>query len=236
MIVAVIPARGGSRRIPRKNIRSFFGKPIIKYSITAARDSNLFDRVIVSTDDEEIAAIARECGAEVPFCRPANLSDDFTGTNAVVAHALNWLAVHEQAAEFACCIYATAPFIDPVDLRRGFDELTINKWAFVFSATDFEFPIQRAFRIHPDRSVAAFDPSAMNFRSQDLETAYHDAAQFYWGKSQSFTAGLPIFAGHSTAIIIPRYRAIDIDTIEDWTQAELMYGARTEALEHTKRL
>jgi pseudaminic acid cytidylyltransferase len=224
MIVAVIPARGGSKRIPRKNIKPFAGKPIIAYSIEAALESKLFDRVIVSTDDDEIAAVARNWGAEVPFRRPAELSDEYAGTSVVVAHAVSWLAEQGQAPEFICCIYATAPFLDPADLCQGLDLLREKSRNFAFSATEYAFPIQRAFKMMPDGNIAPFDESAMEKRSQDLEAAYHDAAQFYWGTAQAFIRGLPIFSMHSVPVILPRYRVIDIDTMEDWIQAELMHA------------
>jgi pseudaminic acid cytidylyltransferase len=224
VIVAVIPARGGSRRIPRKNIRAFAGKPVIAYSIAAARDCGLFARIIVSTDDEEIATVARACGAEAPFVRPAHLSDDHTGTNAVTAHALDWLAGRGQAATLACCIYATAPFISPADLRRGHEVLTATGKGFVFSVARFAVPIQHALRVLPDDGVEAFFPEWVECRSQDLEPSYHDAGQFYWGRAEAFRAGLPLFAGHSAVLVLPRHRVQDIDTLEDWAQAERMYA------------
>jgi pseudaminic acid cytidylyltransferase len=224
VIIAVIPARGGSRRIPRKNIRSFAGKPVIAYSIAAARGCGLFERIIVSTDDEEIATVARACGAEAPFLRPARLSDDHSGTNAVTAHALDWLADGGQAATLACCIYATAPFITPADLRRGHEVLTGTDRRFVFSAARFAVPIQHGLRILPDGGVAPFFPEWVECRSQDLEASYHDAGQFYWGYAEAFREGLPLFASHSAAIVLPRHRVQDIDTLEDWAEAERMYA------------
>jgi pseudaminic acid cytidylyltransferase len=227
MIVAVIPARGGSKRIPRKNIRLFAGKPIIAYSISAARECRLFDRVLVSTDDAEIAAVARDCGAETPFVRPPELADGYTGTNAVTAHALAWLAERGQAAELACCIYATAPFVRPDDLRRGYEALVRTGKSFAFSVTTYAFPIQRAMRIILGDGVAPFFPQWVDCRSQDLEEAHHDAGQFYWGRAEAFRSGLPMFAAHSVAIVLPRYRVQDIDTPEDWKRAELVHATLT---------
>lgn len=227
MIVAVIPARGGSKRIPRKNIRPFAGKPIIAYSIAAARDCGLFDRIVVSTDDAEIAMVARDCGAETPFVRPPELSDDHTGTNAVTAHVLARLADSGQSFEFACCIYATAPFIQPDDLRRGYEALNNTGKSFAFSVTTYAFPIQRAIRQLPGGGVAPFFPQWIDCRSQDLEEAHHDAGQFYWGRAAAFCSGLPVFAAHSVAIVLPSYRVQDIDTPEDWQRAELMHAALT---------
>jgi N-acylneuraminate cytidylyltransferase len=229
MIIAIIPARGGSKRIPRKNIRPFASKPIIAYSISAARDCGLFDRIIVSTDDAEIAAVARDCGAETPFVRPPELSDDHTGTNAVAAHALAWLAERGENVEYACCIYATAPFLAPDDLRRGHEALIRTGKSFAFSATTYAFPIQRAIRIIPGDGVAPFFPQWIDCRSQDLEEAHHDAGQFYWGRAEAFRSGLSVFAAHSVAILLPRHRVQDIDTPEDWKRAELMHALLASA-------
>jgi pseudaminic acid cytidylyltransferase len=236
MIVAVIPARGGSKRIPRKNIRPFAGKPIIAYSIAAARTCGLFDRIVVSTDDEEIAAVARDCGAETPFRRPPELSDDHTGTDPVTAHALTWLADHGQDAEFACCIYATAPFIQAGDLRRGYDALISTGKSFAFAATTYDFSIQRAIRVLPGGGVEPFFPQWIDARSQDLDVAHHDAGQFYWGRGTAFRARLAMFTADSVAIALPRHRVQDIDTLEDWTRAELMHAVLVAAGEIDKPL
>jgi pseudaminic acid cytidylyltransferase len=231
MIVAVIPARGGSKRIPRKNIRAFAGRPIIAYSILAARECGVFDRVIVSTDDEEIATVAREWGAETPFRRSPVLADDHTGTNAVVADALNRLIGERQVPVFACCIYATAPFIRPTDLRTGYEILKSTGKDFVLSATSYAFPVQRAFRLLPSGGIAPFDENAMKSRSQDWEPAYHDAAQFYWGTVAAFVEGRPIFSANAEPVILPRHRVCDIDTIEDWTYAEFLHSAVVKSAE-----
>jgi pseudaminic acid cytidylyltransferase len=225
MIAAVIPARGGSKRIPRKNIRPFAGKPIIAYSIAAARQCGLFDRIVVSTDDDEIAGVARDCGAETPFRRPPELSDDHTGTDPVTAHALTWLADHGEDAEFACCIYATAPFIQADDLRRGYDALVGTGKSFAFTVTTYDFSIQRAIRVLASGSVEPFFPQWIDARSQDLDAAHHDAGQFYWGRAEAFRSGLAMFAADSVAIALPRHRVQDIDTPEDWTRAELIHAA-----------
>ncbi len=225
MNIAVIPARGGSKRIPKKNIKMFAGKPIISYSIAAALSCGLFDRIVVSTDDQKIAEVAISCGAEVPFMRPPTLSDDFTGTNAVVSHAIRWLLDHGQQVSHACCIYATAPFVRPDFLRGGFDKLVKSDKSFAFSVTSFPFPIQRAIRINHGETVEPFYPEYISWRSQDLEEAYHDAGQFYWGRSDAFLNDETVFSHLSIPIIIPRYLVQDIDTMEDWTRAELMYKA-----------
>lgn len=225
MRLAVIPARGGSKRIPRKNVRLFAGKPIIAHSIAAALGSGVFDRVVVSTDDEEIAAVAREHGAQTPFLRPAQLADDHTGTNAVVKHALQWFASQGEVIEHACCIYATAPFVRPRYLREGFEKLLASGRSFAFSVTSFPFPVQRALRIRPDGAVDAMYPEFTQTRSQDLEEAFHDAGQFYWGRAEAFLNDVALFSPASMPVLLPRHLVQDIDTLEDWQRAEHMYQA-----------
>ena len=223
--VAIIPARGGSKRIPRKNIRPFAGKPIIGYSIEAALQSQLFDRVIVSTDDAEIATVAGSFGAEVPFLRPAELADDFAGTNAVVKQCLEWLLEHNEPVDFACCLYATAPFVQVKYLRDGYDRLVTSDKSYAFSVTSFSFPVQRAIRINEDGNVEALYPEMIATRSQDLEETYHDAGQFYWGRADAFLQNVVTFSPASLPVVLPRYLVQDIDTYEDWKRAELMYEA-----------
>ena len=222
MNLAVIPARGGSKRIPGKNVRPFCGRPIIAYSIQAALESGAFERVVVSTDDEEIARVAREHGAEVPFVRPAELSDDHTGTGPVVAHAAEALGVLDEG--LVCCIYATAPFVTAADLLRGREVLEGEGADFAFSVTSYAFPIQRALRVNGAR-VQMFDPGAFATRSQDLEEAWHDAGQFYWGTAAAWRSGKPLFTPDAAAVPLPRHRVQDIDTEEDWARAELMFRA-----------
>jgi pseudaminic acid cytidylyltransferase len=223
--IAVIPARGGSKRIPRKNIRMFCGKPIIAYSISAAQQTGLFDQVVVSTDDEEIASVAREFGATTPFIRPKEIADDFTGTNAVVKHAVAWFNAQSNDVTHACCLYATAPLVQANFITEGYEALSRSDAAFAFSVTSYAFPIQRAVRITPDGRVDAIYPEHRMTRSQDLEHAYHDAGQFYWGTARAFLEDMPVFAPHSIGVILPRHLVQDIDTLEDWDQAELMYRA-----------
>lgn len=225
MRLAVIPARGGSKRIPRKNIKLFDGLPMIAWSIRAAIDSRCFDRIIVSTDDAEIAATAQVHGAEAPFMRPADLSDDHTGTIPVIAHAVDWQNQHGQAATEVCCIYATAPFVQPSDLQRGLQVLQSTGAAYAFSVTSYAFPIQRAIRITPVQRVEMFQPEHFNTRSQDLQEAWHDAAQFYWGQSGAWLTGKPLFSQDSAPVPLPRHRVQDVDTPEDWERAEWMFKA-----------
>ncbi|WP_417282746.1 pseudaminic acid cytidylyltransferase [Comamonas sp.] len=223
MRLAVIPARGGSKRIPRKNIKLFCGKPMIAWSIKAALQSASFDRVIVSTDDEEIAEVARQCGAEVPFMRPAELSGDHAGTIPVIRHAVESIGAQGPAVEQACCLYATAPFVRADDLRRGQALLQETGADYVFSVTSYAFPIQRAIRLTDDGHLEMFNPEHFTTRSQDLTEAFHDAGQFYWGRSEAWREERIIFGARSAPLILPRHRVQDIDTPEDWERAEWMF-------------
>ena len=222
MNVAVIPARGGSKRIPRKNIKEFCGKPMIAWPLEVAKESGLFDHIIVSTDDEEIAEVSRSCGAEVPFIRPEKLSDDYTVTSAVIRHAINWVLDQGWKVSSVCCIYATAPLIQKDDLIKAHKIFLTNKWKFVFSATSFVYPIQRAFKKLKTDGIKMFQPEHFQTRSQDLPAAYHDAGQFYFGKTEAWLENIITFSEKSTIIMIPPYRTVDIDTEEDWIRAELI--------------
>lgn len=224
MKVAIIPARGGSKRIPRKNIKPFFGKPMIAWSIEAAIKSQCFDRIIVSTDDAEIAEVARQYGAEVPFMRPEELANDYAGTIPVIKHAVEWLALQGETPQYACCIYATAPFIKVEDIVKGLVLLQKNHCDYAFSVTSYAAPIQRAFKITADDRLEMFNPENFNKRSQDLEPAFHDAAQFYWGTSEAWLNEKSLYAKGSVPVELPRYRVQDIDTPEDWQRAELLFN------------
>ena len=225
MRIAIIPARGGSKRIPRKNIKPFGGKPMIAWSIEAARLSGCFDHIIVSTDDDEIAELARAHGADVPFMRPPELSDDHTGTIPVIAHAIDWMSTNIAPVEHACCLYATAPFVQAEDLRRGFNVLQQSGADYAFSVTSYAFPIQRAIRITADQRVEMFNPEHFSTRSQDLEEAWHDAGQFYWGRAAAWLAARPLFSHDAAPVPLPRHRVQDIDTAEDWERAEWLFKA-----------
>lgn len=222
MKIAVIPARGGSKRIPRKNIKLFYGKPMIAWSIEVAKASGLFDHIIVSTDDAEIADIAKQWGAEVPFIRPEELSNDQAGTTPVIAHATQWALDQGLNVKAVCCIYATAPFIQTVDLKRGWEALNAGDWDYAFTVTDFAAPIFRSFKQAAEGGIEMFFPEHFETRSQDLPVALHDAGQFYWGRPQAWLEGKRIFDRHSKPIVIPRWRVQDIDTPEDWERAELL--------------
>ena len=223
--VAIIPARGGSKRIPRKNVKEFCGKPMIAWSIEAAKASGSFDRIIVSTDDQEIAEVAKEWGAEVPFMRPAELSGDFTGTLPVIRHAVEWLSQHDASVDYACCIYATAPFVSSEDLKQGLQLIQETNSSYAFSVTSYAFPIHRAIRITEQGRVAMFNPEYLHARSQDLEEAWHDAGQFYWGAAKAWCEERPIFGEDSVPVKLPRHRVQDIDTPEDWVRAGWLFRA-----------
>ncbi len=225
MNIAVIPARSGSKRIPAKNTKSFAGKPLIAYSIEAAKASEVFDKIWVSTDSEEMAEVALKHGADVPFLRPEHLSNDIIGTRPVTNHAIEFALKAGLAPDYCCCIYATAPFLQAKYLQQGIAQLQLNRdKAFAFSVTSFAFPIQRSLKI-ADEKIAPMFPNAIAMRSQDLEEAYHDAGQFYWGRTQDYLSDKAIFSEHSIPIILPRHLVQDIDTPEDWLRAELMYKA-----------
>jgi pseudaminic acid cytidylyltransferase len=229
MKLCVIPARGGSKRIPGKNIREFGGRPMIAWSIEAALQSECFDHVIVSTDDDRIADIAVRYGATVPFRRPVELADDHTATRPVINHSIREMQNLHGPVNYVCCIYPTAPFLEAEDLRIAHDLLIGGDANFVFSCTTFAYPIYRAFKLNKKNEPERIWPKHRFSRSQDLEVAYHDAGQFYWGKSKSFLEDIDTISSRSQPYIMPRYRVHDIDTEEDWRQAELMHWALRRA-------
>lgn len=221
--VAIITARGGSKRIPRKNIKDFLGKPIIAYSIETALKSGLFDLVMVSTDDEEIAEVARKYGAQVPFIRSKQTADDFSTTADVITEVLNDLLMIGKQFENACCIYPTAPFITKQTLQEAFDLLIKNKFDSVFPVCPFSYPIQRALEI-TDSKINMVWPENLNKRSQDLSPRYHDAGQFYWMNVQSFLKEKKVFTQNTGSIILNEIQVQDIDTETDWKIAELKHS------------
>lgn len=219
--VAIIPARSGSKRIPLKNIKEFCGKPMIAYSIEAAKASGCFERIVVSTDSQDIAAIARDCGAEVPYFRPPELSNDHATSMAVLAHALEWERANRELPEHACMIYATAPFLRPVYLLQGLELISSRKADTAFSATSFPFPIFRGMKITSDGYAQMIWPEHRLTRSQDLPEAIHDAGQFYWVHAERFLQTRQLFTERALPVILPRWLVQDIDTPEDWGRAEL---------------
>ena len=227
--VAVIPARGGSKRIPRKNVRLFLGKPIISYAIETALDSNVFDSVVVSTDDDQIKEIAISCGAEVPFMRPPELSDDYVGTNDVVKHAIGELNLSPK--DMVACLYATTPLMKSEYIVQAERELMSGQAAYAFSVTSFAFPFQRGLFIDPVKGISPIYPEHIFTRSQDLPEAYHDAGQFYLGWCESYIKDVVVFSSASIPILLPRHLVQDIDTLEDWERAEAMYAAVNSVVE-----
>lgn len=226
MNFAVIPARGGSKRIPKKNIKPFAGKPLIAYSIEAAKRCGLFERVIVSTDSEEIAGVAKSLGAETPFMRPPELANDFTSTQAVLKHALDFMKAHGCDAEFFCCIYPTAPMISASELKKAYGRmLSMPQASVVYSVASFPYPIFRAVKINGNGFVEMFWPQYELTRSNDLPEAYHDAGQFYWIRSEAFERSPRLIDPCAAPHILPRFMVQDIDNEEDWRSAELLFEA-----------
>lgn len=225
MKIAMIPARGGSKRIPRKNIRDFAGKPAIAHAIDAAKKAGIFDRIIVSTDDDEIAAVAEQFGAEVPFRRPANISDDHATTLDVIKHTIEWAEGEGMDIDALCCIYPINPFLEAEDLKKAYELLADNQAGYSFPVVEFNSAIQRALKIRTDGRMEMFNPELSQTRTQDLEPAYHDVGQFYWGRPAVFKEMVPIFSDQAVPLRIPSWRAVDIDTEEDWQRAELIHKA-----------
>lgn len=223
MNVAIIPARGGSKRIPRKNIKDFCGKPMISWPITIALESGIFDDVIVSTDDAEIAEVSISYGAKVPFMRPKELADDFTGTTEVVAHAVKWMQHERWPLDKVCCIYPTSVFLEKEDLQIGCKKLNGTDWQYSISVTHFEYPIFRSLKPHASGGIEMVFPEYFSTRSQDLTDSFHDAALFYWGRPDAWTEKLKLFDAHTCPVFIPNWRVQDIDTIDDYERAQKLF-------------
>lgn len=220
MKIAVIPARGGSKRIHRKNTRAFAGKPIIAHTIAAIRESALFDRIIVSTEDHEIAEVATAYGAEVPFSRPRDLADDHVSTSEVIAHATQWMRDQHWPVDLVCCVYATAFCVRTEYLLRGLRAMEAGRWVFAFSAAEYPSTVFRAFSERNEGGIAMLFPDHYRHRSQDLQTVLHDAGQFYWGHTSSWLEKKHLFGPDSCPIRIPHSQTYDIDTEDDWYRAE----------------
>lgn len=221
--LCIIPARGGSKRIPKKNIKYFLGKPIIAYSIETALNSNLFSEVMVTTDDVEIAEIAKKYGAKVPFLRSDKNADDFATTIAVIKEVIQEYKKDGRYFEYACCIYPTAPFVTEIRLKKGEKLLLANNFDCVFPVMEFSFPIQRALKIDAVHKMTLFQPKHQNSRSQDLEKAYHDAGQFYWFNTKELLQKGKLWTDNTGVITIKESEGQDIDTLEDWKLAEIKY-------------
>jgi pseudaminic acid cytidylyltransferase len=223
MNIAIIPARGGSKRIHRKNIRDFHGKPIIGWTIEKCLASNCFDKIVVSTDDDEIAEVARTYGAETPFMRPAKLSDDHATTLDVMEHATNQLLSAGITPEYICCVYATAPFFTVEEITAGLRAIHNGRWQYALSVTEFPSSVYRGFVQTEVGGLEMLYPQFRLTRSQDLKKVYHDAAQFYWGTTQAWLLKADVFSNHSTPVFIPSWRVQDIDTEDDFKRAELLF-------------
>jgi N-acylneuraminate cytidylyltransferase len=220
--VAVIPARGGSKRIPRKNIREFSGQPLIAWPIRMCLESGLFSRVVVSTDDDEIAAIAQSHGAELPFRRPDALADDHASTVAVMAHAVQALREESPQLEFACCVYPACALLGPADLAAALAGLVAEPRAdFSAVVSTYSHPIQRALEVHEGR-LRPVDPESAAMRTQDLPARWHDDGQFYWGRTEAWLQQRPILA-NAVPYEVDASRVCDIDTEDDWKRAELLH-------------
>lgn len=220
-VVAIIPARGGSKRIPRKNIRQFSGLPMLAWPLRAAQTSQLFDRIVLSTDDREIAEIAGQYHAEVPFLRSPELSNDYATTREVIVDAINRLGLRDDV--IVCCLYPTAPFVKPDDLRRALAIYEEHKWAYVFAAKKYDYPVYRSFMVNKEGQLSMLFPECFNKRSQDLNAAYHDAGQFYWANALTWKTDPIIFSERSTILELPAWQVCDIDAEEDWQFAEMLF-------------
>ncbi len=227
MVIAIIPARGGSNRIPRKNIKDFCGRPIIAWPIEVAKASGLFDHVIVSTDDVEIAEVAKKWGAEVPFMRPPELSDAHASTDSVIVHAVQKSQQIYRNPRYGCCIYPTSPFLTTDDIKRGFDMLLAHKATSVFPVVKYDFPIEQAFLLDGVRPCPKW-PDKLNERSQDLPDYYHDAGMFYWFDVEKFLTEGRLFCADSVVCVIPGNRCQDINTHDDWEDAEIKFKVMAE--------
>lgn len=233
--VAIIPARGGSKRIPGKNIKPFHGKPVISYAIELTLASKLFDQVLVSTECSEIARIASTAGASVPFTRPIELADDFTGTGPVINHAINWLQDNGFDPEFVCCIYPATPLLTVDLLSLGYKTLVSNPdKSFAFSVCKYSYPVNRSLIFNENKEICMLFPENAGERTQDLAEVFHDAGQFYWGRSAAFLRGESMFGSAAIPIFLPRQRAIDMDDLEDWNEAEAMFELLSGNMSRTK--
>jgi pseudaminic acid cytidylyltransferase len=224
--VAIIPARGGSKRIPRKNIRPFAGRPMIAYAVAAARASGLFDHIVVSTEDDEIAAVVEAHGGEAPFRRPAELADDFTPTVPVIAHAIAACEALWGRIDEACCIYPCVPLLEGQDLVAAHALLERSGESYAFPVVAFESSVHRALARDASGRTRPLFPQFAQTRTQDLPTAYHDAGQFYWGRRDAWIAGESIHE-NGTTLVLPPSRVVDIDTLDDWARAEALFVARS---------
>jgi N-acylneuraminate cytidylyltransferase len=223
MIVAIIPARSGSKRIKNKNIKSFYNKPVIYYAIKAAKDSKLFNKIIVSTDSEKIGSIAKKFGAEFTFIRPKYLSGDRAVTRKVILHSIRWIKKNYKKPTFICCIYPTAALLKPIDLKKSFKSIKTYKWNYIFSATKNIHPIERAFNLTADKRVVMINKKNFFKRSQDFKDSFHDTGQFCWGTYEGWHKQQIIFDKNSSIYLMSALRSHDIDTPDDWKILKKLY-------------
>lgn len=228
MIVAIIPARIGSKRIKKKNIKSFLGHPIISYSIKSAQKSKIFDKIIVSTDSNIIGNIAKKYGAEFLFKRPKKFSGDKVSTGKVILHAIKWLSKNLKKPNYVCCIYPTAPLMNHEDLIKSFKKMKSKKWNYIFSATKNSFPIERCFFFDRKNNLKLIKKNSFFKRSQSFQSTYRDAGQFYWGTYDAWSKKSVIFAKNSSIYLLPNLRTQDIDNVEDWKVAEKLYRIKNK--------
>ena len=221
--ICIIPARGGSKRIKNKNIKKFFGKPIIYYSIIAAKNSKCFDKVIVSTENKNIAKIAKKYGAEVPFLRPKKFASDKMPLRPVIKNSLENIIKKIGKPKYVCYIAATTPLIRVSDIKKGFKKIKKKNVKITFSITEYDYPIQRGLKLNKNGSIKIINKKYRYSHSQELEKCYHDAGQFYWAKTNSILNNIPTLSNNSLPIIIPNYRVVDIDNKNDWKKAEIAF-------------
>ncbi len=220
-VVAVIPARKNSKRIPGKNYKKFNGKSIIANTIEKLKKSKIFDRIIVSTDSKKIASISRRCGAEIPFMRPKSLSGDYASGGSVISHSVRFLVKENYQFDYVCCVYAPNPFLQISDLKKGFEKIKSKKYDYVFSAIPYRFPFFRSFTYSRKKGVRMLFYKNLKKRSQDLKQIMCDAGQFYWGHKKTWLKKKVIFSKKSDLIMIPEWRYHDLDTLGDWRRAEI---------------
>jgi pseudaminic acid cytidylyltransferase len=223
MILGIIPARSNSKRILNKNIKNFYGKPIISYAIKSAINSKIFDKIVVSTDSEKIGLIAQKYGAEYLFKRPKRLSGDHIWPSQVVDHAISWIEEKFVKPKLICCIYPTTPLLLPSDIIDSYKMIKNSKFYYVFSAVKNSYPIQRSFCLDSNKNIRMINKKFFYKRSQDLKETYHDAGQFYWGTYDAWTKKKIIFGGNSKIYLMPQLRSQDIDTTDDWHIAEKLF-------------
>jgi len=227
--IAIIPARGGSKRIKKKNIKLFFNRPMISYAIKNAINSKLFDEIIVSTDDLEIKKIAKKFGASVPFLRPKKISGDFISILDVISHAVKMITPLYKDIFAVCCLFPATPLLEPKDLRNSFKLFCKKEWDYLFAGQKYGHPPKRGFTLNRKKGLKMISPEMINKneRTQDFITTYHDSGQFYWGKPYTWLKKKKIFSKRSTIYLLPDSSAVDIDTIDDWKHAELKYAIKT---------